>query len=118
MSTRTCACGCGRDIEGRHRGARYLNDRHRQDAYRKRVAQAIVAAGLPARLSLKTAEAHTSTHSRHTDANSGGSARRGRKPSDVRVGFPQLEAALGRDRAEALLTPAQRARLQEARRAA
>ena len=108
---RLCACGCGESLEGRSNRALYVNDRHRQRAYRRRLEDAAEAAHVPARLSLKTLEAGTSPpRDRNGDAETARKPARARKRSDVRVSYSRLVDALGEEQAIALLTPRQRAR--------
>lgn len=69
---RTCACGCGRDLQAsRRRTAIYYDERCRQRAYRKRVRDAAEAAGVSASLSLKSLDASSGAPSRNGDAKKG-----------------------------------------------
>lgn len=74
---RQCACGCGQSLEGRSHRAIYFDSRCKQRAHQKRLDAAAKAAGVPARVSLKTLQTITSTGNGQSDRQRG--ARR-RKP--------------------------------------
>lgn len=68
---RLCACGCGQRLENRHARVKYVDERHRQRAYRSEVRRRAEAAGLPASLSLKTVEVADGSGVRNGDAERG-----------------------------------------------
>lgn len=86
-SGRRCGCGCGGSMEGRPRRALYIDHRHAQRAYRKRLAEQLDAAGLPRTLSLQTVETANYPRDRNGDAPAAGNRpqRRSRKPSAPRI---------------------------------
>jgi hypothetical protein len=66
-SARKCACNCGEPLINRSAQVRYVNERHKQRAHRRRLKAAAEAAGLPTSLSLKAIESATSTGNRRGD---------------------------------------------------
>lgn len=72
---RLCACDCGQPLDGRRGNTRYVDARHRQRAYRKRLDAEARARGLSANLSLRTVRATRATRTRNGDAR-----KRARKP--------------------------------------
>lgn len=122
---RTCACDCGQPLDGRRGNTRYVDPRHRQRAYRKRLAIEAEANGLSANLSLRSVRASTRTRKRHRDA-----GRASRAP-DLRVSYDKaarhvatvlaahplyvgepLARRLAEEGLRAALTPRQRAALE------
>jgi hypothetical protein len=93
---KTCACGCGELLVGRRANTRYVNARHRQRAYRRRVQAAMSAHGLPVSLSLQVAQTTSPPTNRNGDARSGLSARQRRRPTpgQVRLSYPKAYALL------------------------
>lgn len=100
MTVPTCACGCGEPLLGRRRGTIYINRTHGQRAYRRRVQAAMTARGLPASLSLRTANTTNPPDSRNGDRRTSRQARQPRRltPGQVRLSYPKaldvLTAAL------------------------
>jgi hypothetical protein len=85
-----CACDCGELVDARG-GRKYVNERHKQRAYRARVQSALRARGLPVTLSLKTANAGTPTGAGNGDASARRKARQPRRltPGQVRLSYPR-----------------------------
>lgn len=89
-----CACGCGEQLHGGGERVLYVDPRHRQRAYRRRLEALAKAAGIPARLSLETVQAARSTTARNADAQKRRATPRPRRPRPgVTVYFPTPEAA-------------------------
>lgn len=92
-----CACGCGEQLHGGGERVLYVDPRHRQRAYRRRLEAEAKAAGIPARLSLETVQAARSTTARNADAQTRRAAPRRRRPSRPRDGvsayFPSIDVA-------------------------
>lgn len=66
---RFCECGCGQRLANDATSrTRYVDGRHRQHAYRERRNRELEAAGIPVRLSLRTARAARATSVRNGDA--------------------------------------------------
>lgn len=63
-----CGCGCGSDLPLNPGRRKYLNERHRQKAYRDRLEAEANALGVPSRLSLRTLQSPSTTRDRHADA--------------------------------------------------
>jgi hypothetical protein len=91
MTVPTCACGCGEPLLGRRRGTIYINRTHGQRAYRRRVQAAMTARGLPASLSLRTANTTNPPESRNGDRRASREARQPRRltPGQVRLSYPR-----------------------------
>jgi hypothetical protein len=90
MTVPTCACNCGAPIDPRA-GRRYVDQRHRQRAYRDRVRAAMQARGLPAALSLRAAQTGDPSTLRSGDAPRRRGARQARRltPGQVRLSYPK-----------------------------
>lgn len=71
-----CGCGCPTALPVPRGRRRYVNDRHRQRAYRHRLEREADALGIPARLSLESLQGTIRTSERHADAQSAASAAR------------------------------------------
>jgi hypothetical protein len=112
-----CGCGCGAPVPDDDH-PRYIDNRHKQRAYRRRVADEMHAHGLPAALSLKAARSGDPTSARNGDAqNTREAAPRGREAAsrrrrapDLRISWRKAVGALAaelddRQRAEAVLRP-------------
>lgn len=65
---RVCACECGQPLTGRRGNTRYVDERHRQRAYRNRLKREAEAKGLSPNLSLRTVRATRATRKRNGDA--------------------------------------------------
>lgn len=87
-----CGCGCGERFPAGG-GRRYVNERHRQRAYRRRVKAAAEARGLPGSLSLQSVEATGRAGRRNGDAEKGGERPIRRPRPGVTVYFPTPGAA-------------------------
>lgn len=90
-----CACG-GRLPAGASRRRHYLNERHRQRAYRRRLELVAQALGVPARLSRQTLQTRNPTGNRHADAQTRRTApqrRHSRPAPGVTLRVPTLAAA-------------------------
>src|SRR5687768_12898091 len=74
-----CACGCNKALPVPSGRRRYLNERHRQRGYRKRLEAEARALGVPERLSQKALSASFPTGERHADAQTPRSARQARR---------------------------------------
>lgn len=97
-TARKCLCGCGEPIINRSAQVRYVNERHKQRAHRKRLKAAAEAAGLPASLSLKAVDSYTTGGNRRGDGQAGARAPQGtpskpRKPS-LRISYRKAVAAV------------------------
>lgn len=93
MSQRLCACGCGASLVGRSARTQFLDGRHRQRRYRRRVQAAAKAVGLPDRLTLETVEAKGGRGSRNGDAQKNGRPRQTRRRAGLSVYLPRPELA-------------------------
>jgi hypothetical protein len=86
---RRCACPCNKPLPADAHARRcYLNERHRDRAYRDRLGEAAEAAGVSVRLSLGKLAASGSTGERRTDAKNGGRRRQTRSRPRPRPGLP------------------------------
>lgn len=93
-SERRCACPCGRPLPpGSRANRRYIDETHKDRAKRARLSAALVAHGLPPKITLETIRSITNT------PNSGNpvpkrARKRERKPREgVQVYFPRPEVA-------------------------
>lgn len=91
---RTCGCDCGQPLDGRRENARYVNDRHRQRAYRNRLKSEAEAKGLSSNLSLRTVRATRATPERNGDGRR--RAGRAKRPSDIRSSYDRNIQAVTR----------------------
>lgn len=115
-----CGCGCGEALPIPYRGRgrnrqpipfedgrrRFIDSRHRQRVYHRRVELAAEASGAPTRLSLRGLQAATGTSKRHSDAPGAAQAGQARKRRAPRPGlsvyFPTVrDAELVREVVEA-----------------
>jgi hypothetical protein len=89
---RRCACPCREPLPASAHGRqRYVDPNHKNRAYRARVKARMKAAGLPASLSLKAADAARTPRNRLGDAEKQRQAPQRRRRPDQRV---QLRAAV------------------------
>lgn len=108
-----CGCGCGARLASRKAGRRYVDERHRQRAYRHRLELEARALAIPARLSLQALRQYEPTEDRHADAQEPAQAPKRRRSSPrpgVTVYLPSLELAeqLARELREVLDPGSQR----------
>ena len=90
---RSCGCGCGEQLVGRSENTLYVNERHRQRAYRRRLKEAAEAAKLPSSLSFKSIESAQDTQRRNGDGHTQRPKRRRTPRPGVTCYFPTVEAA-------------------------
>lgn len=88
-----CDCGCGTIID-RRKGRRYRDRSHGQRAYRRRLKARLQAAGLPASLSMKAADAAIPPPRRNGDATARRTAPQRRRTPDRRVSLDAAVAAI------------------------
>lgn len=91
-----CGCGCPEHLPTPRGRRRYVNERHRQRAYRSRLEREAAALGVPARLTHEALDATIRTEDRHADAQSAASAptrRKSRRRPGVSVYVPTIEDA-------------------------
>jgi hypothetical protein len=90
---RLCGCSCGERLDdGRSAKAKYVNERHRQRAYRRRVKEEARRRGVEPSLTLETLRATDRAGVRNGDAQTArGRRKRGPLPG-VRVYFQPGEA--------------------------
>jgi hypothetical protein len=88
-----CGCPCGEPRIGLSGQSLYLNERHKQRAYRERVNAAAEASGVPASLTLKAARGSTPTRRGNGDAQKAATRREKRSP-ELRVSYLKLAAAI------------------------
>lgn len=123
MTERPCGCGCGKSLAGRRRTVLYVDHNHAQRAYRKRVAEALRAQGLPERLSLRSAQTANPTKNRNGDGPRPANVRQAsrKRPSGLQVSYVKAHEEL-HDRlwqfpgAERLIKEALRAALSDRQR--
>jgi hypothetical protein len=90
---RVCVCGCGQSVVGRSAKTLYVDHRHSQRRYRRKLKTAARAAGLPANLSLQTVETASTTNPHHGDAPKPRPRRQARPRPGVTVYLPTVEDA-------------------------
>lgn len=91
-----CGCGCPSPLPAPRGRRRYLNERHRQRGYRRRLEVEARALGVPGRLSQKSLSASIPTGERHADAQTRPTppqARRSRPRPGVTLYLPTLALA-------------------------
>lgn len=83
---RRCACPCNKPLPPNARANRhYIDERHKDRAYRQRLRGALSDAGLPASLSLKVVQATTGSGNRRADGRSGSQRRQTRRRDGVSI---------------------------------
>jgi hypothetical protein len=90
LVTRVCACPCQEPLVGRRESVKYIDHTHAQRAYRARLKESLVSAGLPASLSLNLVKTTTSTQNHNGDGYRAVSARR----SGLQVSYRKAVLAL------------------------
>lgn len=93
MSERLCACRCGQPLVGRSARTKFIDERHKQRSYRRRVQAAAEAVGLPDRLTLETVQTTNDARRRNGDAQKNGRARQTRRRQGLSVYLPRPELA-------------------------
>lgn len=91
-----CGCGCPSALPVPRARRRYVNERHRQRAYRDRLEREANLLGVPARLSRGSLQMTVPTGDRHADAQSAGTQPQRRRSSPrpgVTVYVPTTAAA-------------------------
>lgn len=86
-----CGCGCGAPLSSMTVRTFYVDKRHSQRAYRRRLERAAEASGVPARLSLQALQASNPSRERRDDAPAPRTARERRPLPGVRIYFPTVE---------------------------
>lgn len=92
-----CGCGCPERLPVNRGRRRYVNERHKQKAYRQRLEREAEALGVPTRLSLARLQRTNPTRDRRADGQSAASGRQ-RRQSRPRPGLtvyvPTVDAAI------------------------
>ena len=103
--SRLCLCGCGEPLpRSRKLTAKYVDHRHAQRAYRKRLKERAEAQGVPSSLTFKELDSTNPLGNRHGDGESSARAARAtskkpRKPS-LRISYRKAVDALAEYLAE------------------